>query len=249
MKELKQISGFLQKVTDAFAAVVDVDIGVIDKDLEVIAGTGYYANEVGFVYDEGCMTNRMLVSARQECVVVKDTRQNEACRNCRNFDDCKVMAYLMCPISYLNEKIGTFSLLALNEQQRDKRSRNTKRCRVFRSNLCSFITTTLNEKKMEPKYHSWSNSSSPWSTRCMKGLSPSAPTARSLTLTSPPTTSSNLKKRCAANTSAAYSRNWIRRPCSVRAGNITNKYWNINSMAWPRYCWPVTLPRCMMGAW
>ena len=38
MKELKQIRSFIQQVTTVFASVVDIEIGVIDKDLEVIAG-------------------------------------------------------------------------------------------------------------------------------------------------------------------------------------------------------------------
>lgn len=46
VKELKQIGPFLQQVTAAFASVVDIELGVIDKNLEVIAGTGYFEKQV-----------------------------------------------------------------------------------------------------------------------------------------------------------------------------------------------------------
>ncbi len=38
MKELKNIKQFLQQMTGAFADVVDMELGVIDRDLDVTAG-------------------------------------------------------------------------------------------------------------------------------------------------------------------------------------------------------------------
>ena len=118
MKELKQISTFLQQVTAAFASVVDIEIGVIDRDLEVIAGTGFFAKQVGFVYKEGCMTDKMLISTQEECIFVSDTKDSCFCMECDDFESCEVLAFLMCPITYLERRIGTFSLLALNERQK-----------------------------------------------------------------------------------------------------------------------------------
>ena len=95
MSELKQIRPFLQQVTVAFASVVDVELGVIDRNLEVIAGTGYFAKQIGFVYKEGCMTNKMVATPQQECIFVSDTGSSCFCRDCADFHTCEVLAYLI----------------------------------------------------------------------------------------------------------------------------------------------------------
>lgn len=151
MSELKQIRPFLQQVTVAFASVVDVELGVIDRTLEVIAGTGYFAKQIGFVYKEGCMTNKMVATPQQECIFVSDTASNCFCRDCADFHTCEVLAYLMCPITYLENRIGTFSLLALNERQKEKLVVDHDKMLEFLHNLCNFIDVTLNQKIMEEK--------------------------------------------------------------------------------------------------
>ena len=151
MSELKQIRPFLQQVTVAFASVVDVELGVIDRNLEVIAGTGYFAKQIGFVYKEGCMTNKMVATPQQECIFVSDTGSSCFCRDCADFHTCEVLAYLMCPITYLENRIGTFSLLALNGRQREKLVTDHDKMLEFLHNLCNFIDITLNQKIMEEK--------------------------------------------------------------------------------------------------
>lgn len=151
VKELKQIGPFLQQVTAAFASVVDIELGVIDKNLEVIAGTGYFEKQVGFVYEEGCMTNKMIASPREECIFVSDTENSCLCLECGNFENCEVLAFIMCPITYLGNRIGSFSLLALNARQRQKLIDEYDKMLEFLHNLCNFIAITLNQRTMEEK--------------------------------------------------------------------------------------------------
>lgn len=157
MKELKNIKQFLQQMTGAFADVVDMELGVIDRDLEVIAGTGFFEREVGMVYREGCMTEKLLLSPEKEFIIIRETKSSANCRECDNFAQCGVLAFLMCPISYMGDKIGTFSLLALTEQQRSKLLNEQEKLKKFLNNLCNFIAITLNEKKMGMKVNSLAN--------------------------------------------------------------------------------------------
>ena len=149
IKELKQISTFLQQVTAAFASVVDIELGVIDEDLEVIAGTGFFAKQIGFIYTEGCMTNKMIISPREECIFVSHTRSSCYCLECSDFESCEVLAFLMCPITYMDRRIGTFSLLAQNNHQQQKLIAEYDKMLKFLHNLCNFIAITLNQKTME----------------------------------------------------------------------------------------------------
>jgi sigma-54 dependent transcriptional regulator, acetoin dehydrogenase operon transcriptional activator AcoR len=157
VKELKNINQFLQQVTGAFADVVDMELGVIDRDLEVIAGTGFFEKEVGMVYREGCMTDKLLLSPEETAIFVQDTKSSNNCRDCNTFEHCEVLAFLMCPITYLGGKIGTLSLLALNEVQRQKLIHDSQKLQRFLNNLSNFIAITLNEKKMGMKVNSLAN--------------------------------------------------------------------------------------------
>jgi sigma-54 dependent transcriptional regulator, acetoin dehydrogenase operon transcriptional activator AcoR len=157
LKELKSIQGFLQQVTGAFAGVVDIEIGVISKNLEVIAGSGYFEKEVGAIYDDGCMTHKILTSSSDDSIFVENTVHAVCCAECDYFKQCDVLAFLMIPIVYDQEKIGTISLLALTEQHRRKLLNHYEKMQDFLSKLCNTIVITLNEKKMESRVTSLMN--------------------------------------------------------------------------------------------
>ncbi len=157
MKELKSIQGFLQQVTAAFAGVVDIEIGVINKELEVIAGSGYFEKEVGATYDEGCMTHKIMSSADEESIFVENTSHAVCCTECDYSGQCNVLAFLMQPITFNEQKIGTISLLALNEQHRRKLINHYDKMQDFLNKLCNIIVMSLNEKKMENKVASLMN--------------------------------------------------------------------------------------------
>ncbi len=157
MKELKSIQGFLQQVTSAFAGVVDIEIGVISRELEVIAGSGYFEKEVGAIYDEGCMTNRILSSPDDDSIFVENTAHAVCCNDCRDANQCDVLAFMMQPISFDGEKIGTISLLALTEQHRRKLLNQYEKMQDFLNKLNNMIYISFNEKKMEAKVTSLMN--------------------------------------------------------------------------------------------
>ncbi len=157
MNRLKSIQSFLQQVTEAFAGVVDIEIGVISKDLEVIAGSGYFEKEVGVVYDEGCMTSRIMSAPGNESIMVENTSYAVCCADCDHSSQCEVLAFLMRPIIYDGLKIGTLSLLALNEKQRRKLINHHDKMLDFLNKLSNMIGISLNEKRMEIKITSLMN--------------------------------------------------------------------------------------------
>ncbi len=151
MKELKRIQSFLQQVAGAFAGVVDIEIGIFSSDLEVIAGSGYFEKEVGTVYDEGCMTHKVLSSSSDDSIFVENTAHAVCCTECDYSERCEVLAFVMRPIIYGESKIGTISLLALTEQHRRKLLNHYDKMQDFLSKLCNLILISINEKKMESK--------------------------------------------------------------------------------------------------
>ncbi|MGM0688341.1 MAG: sigma-54 interaction domain-containing protein [Bacillota bacterium] len=157
MQELKSIQGFLQQVTGAFAGVVDIEIGIISNDLEVVAGSGYFEKEVGAVYGEGCMTHKLISSTSEESILVENTSHAVCCAECEYADGCGVLAFLMQPITFQDQKIGTISLLALNEQHRRRLLNHYEKMQDFLNKLSNIIIMSLNEKKMEIKVASLMN--------------------------------------------------------------------------------------------
>ncbi len=157
MQELKRIQGFLQQVSGAFAGVVDIEIGLISKDLEVVAGSGFFEKEVGAIYGEGCMTHKIMLSATDESIFVENTSRAVCCSECEYSEQCDVLAFLMQPISYHDQKIGTISLLALTEQHRRKLLNHYEKMQDFLNKLSNIIVMSLNEKKMEVKVASLMN--------------------------------------------------------------------------------------------
>jgi PAS domain S-box-containing protein len=157
LEELKRIQVFLQQITGAFAGVVDIEIGVISKDLEVIAGSGYFEKEVGAIYDEGCMTHKIMSSPGDDSIFVENTAHAVCCAECDYSEQCDVLAFLMQPISFNDQKIGTLSLLALTEQHRRKLLNHYEKMQDFLNKLCNIIFISLNEKRMEVKVTSLMN--------------------------------------------------------------------------------------------
>ena len=157
MQGLKDIKGFLNQVTGAFAGVVDIEIGIISRELEVVAGSGYFEKEVGEIYEEGCMTHRIIVSDGDESIFVENTSHAVCCSDCDYFEQCDVLAFLMQPIAFQDQKIGTISLLALTEQHRRKLINHHAKMQNFLNKLCNIIIISLNEKKMEARVASLMN--------------------------------------------------------------------------------------------
>jgi len=157
LEELKRIQSFLQQVAGAFAGVVDIEIGIFSSDLEVIAGSGYFEKEVGTVYDEGCMTHKLVSSSSDDSIFVENTTHAVCCAECEYSGRCEVLAFVMRPIIYGENKIGTISLLALTEQHRRKLLNHYEKMQDFLSKLCNLILISINEKRMESKITSLMN--------------------------------------------------------------------------------------------
>lgn len=157
MQELKRIQSFLQQVTSAFAGVVDIEIGIINSNLEVIAGSGYFEKEVGTVYKEGCMTHKIISGASDESILVENTAHALCCSECDYAEKCDVLAFVMRPIIFGDQIIGTISLLALTEQHRRKLLNHYEKMQDFLNKLCNIISISLNEKKMKSKVTSLMN--------------------------------------------------------------------------------------------
>jgi len=148
MVQLKDVKPFIQQVADAFAAVLDYEVAIIDNDLEVVAGTGKYQGEVSTQYQPGSMTHYLLNNP-DKALVVEDTKNSELCSNCK--DDCPVWSVIMCPINFEDETIGSLSLMAFNEKQRQNLIEERLSLITFLRKVSQFLASSLGEREMKSR--------------------------------------------------------------------------------------------------
>jgi transcriptional regulator with PAS, ATPase and Fis domain len=149
MVKLKDVKEFCQQVADAFASVLDYEVAIIDNDLEVVAGTGRYHEEISTQYGPGSMTSKFISDPEQRALVVENPKSSKVCRECNDIDNCPVWAVIMCPILFSGETIGSLSLMAFNEEQRDKIINHRLNLITFLRKVSGFIASTLAEKDMK----------------------------------------------------------------------------------------------------
>lgn len=58
--ELELVQGFVQQVAEAIAAVLEVEVMVIDENLTLVAATGSIRYEIGSHFDAGSLTQQLM---------------------------------------------------------------------------------------------------------------------------------------------------------------------------------------------
>ncbi|MCK8825352.1 sigma-54 interaction domain-containing protein [Fuchsiella alkaliacetigena] len=150
MSKLKGIGSFIQQVADAFAAVLDYEIGIVDQDLEFIAGTGTYRwpeeQDKDYNRVSGYISKHLILNQISESISVEDKKDNELCLKCIKKDICSIRAFIVHPIIYEEEVHGTFCLIAHGEEQQRHFVDYKSELMIFSKNIVRFIATTLKEK-------------------------------------------------------------------------------------------------------
>ena len=143
ISNLKSVQDYIQRVADAFAAVLDFEVAIVDEHLEVIAGTGKYKDQVGIIYGSGTVNNQLLCT--QKSFLVSEPMKCQLCQNCNLKGTCKVLAGLLYPIKLANKIIGSISLYAFNETQKENLLKDFAKLETFLQHLVELISGKLNE--------------------------------------------------------------------------------------------------------
>lgn len=141
--KLKSVQGYIQRVADAFAEVLDFEVAIVDEYLEVIAGTGKYKDQVGVIYGSGSISYRILCT--QKGLLVSEPVKSEMCHNCELKVSCKVLAGLLYPIKLGDKTIGSISLYAFTDEQKENMLRDFGKLENFLDHLVGLIAGKLNE--------------------------------------------------------------------------------------------------------
>ena len=143
--DLKKIFSNVQKICEAIASVIRVDVTVIDNNYNRIAGTGRYSNCIGEKVNEKSAFGFALTQG--ESFIIENPRQHFACLKCENAESCKEFAEVCCPIHVGNDTVGVIGLIAFEEEQRNAIINNKANLMNFLSRMADLISAKLLEEE------------------------------------------------------------------------------------------------------
>lgn len=135
-----------QRVSDAIAAALGVEVEIIDADLVRVAGTGKVRAGVGNRLLRGLVNKHVLQTGKP--VFINEPGYHPICLSCPLTGTCFYRAYIVYPISAENKVIGTISLVAFDDEQKRTLMERNKTLSDFVGRMADLIVGKVVESKM-----------------------------------------------------------------------------------------------------
>ena len=116
--------------------LINVDVGVVDKNMVRVTGTGLYKNIDG-VYALGSVYKNTLETG--ETYIIKNPRTHVLCAQCKDKKNCKEKLEISTPIYCHEEIIGVLGLVCFNDDQKNKILANLESYLNFTKQIAEFI--------------------------------------------------------------------------------------------------------------
>lgn len=146
MSSLKQVREKGQKVAEAIASVLKMEVEIIDTELVRVAGTGIVRNDVGMKMRRGLVNRHVL--ATKKPVFIKEPGFHDICLSCPLTGNCFYRASIVYPISVREEIVGTISLIAFDDRQKATLCNNSESLLEFVGRMADLIGSKVVEEKV-----------------------------------------------------------------------------------------------------
>ncbi len=118
---MKNILWKMRTAVSKYAAVISqiikVDVEIVDPNLKVVAGTGYYKNKINKnVSDEGHIYKMVLETGARKIII--NPREHEDCLNCPERPNCTETFDMSAPIKLNGSVIGVIGFVCMTESQK-----------------------------------------------------------------------------------------------------------------------------------
>ena len=114
---LLDIKDHVKKYAGAISSLINVDVGVVDKNMVRVTGTGLYKNIEG-VSALGSVYKNTLLTGKTN--IIENPRYHALCSECLDKNRCCEKLEIATPI-YCNEEIvGVIGLVCFNDDQKEK---------------------------------------------------------------------------------------------------------------------------------
>jgi transcriptional regulator with PAS, ATPase and Fis domain len=147
---LKQIQDTVIKYTEVISNVVNVDVEIIDKDFNRIAGTGVYKNNIGKnISNEGYVYGEVIRTGKSH--VIDKPGKDPLCDKCIRKGNCLEKLELSTPIKFNNEIIGVIGLICSLEEQKINLINKMDSYMQFLDQISEFISNKIYEHLEEER--------------------------------------------------------------------------------------------------
>jgi len=142
---LLSTQGFVQSVAEALAAVLKIEVEIVDSELLRVAGTGRLRSEVGVKQKRGYVNRFVLKSG--EIFLVSDPGKHLLCDACELKGSCFYMSGVFCPIIVDGKSIGLISLVSFSKEQSDILLNNYDNIKIFILKMAELLATKVKEEE------------------------------------------------------------------------------------------------------
>lgn len=135
----------IQLVADLVSSAFNIDVGIVDREMVAIAGTGIYKRNVGIERPKDSYVVRSIVSG--EGFVLKDATYAKNCYKCAIKNACPYTMVMYHPIHDGDQVLACLMLLASNQNHRQVLTEKLDRFKEELSNVSFLFSDILTHAK------------------------------------------------------------------------------------------------------
>ena len=139
---LIEIEEHIKKYIKVITTVINVDVGVVDKNMKRVSGTSRYNDTVGERV-RGNVFKKTIETG--ETSIIENPRIHDLCQICADKELCKETLEISTPIYCNGEIEGVLGLLCFNEEQKNKILLDVESYLDFTKQIAEFIGMKFKE--------------------------------------------------------------------------------------------------------
>ncbi|QFT87706.1 Transcriptional regulatory protein ZraR [Bacillus sp. THAF10] len=144
--DLMEIQPAVQRIADAIAAVLKIEVEIANKHFIRVAGTGEQKSSVLHKMEGDLVYQSALRTGGP--VIIENPGYEEVCERCKFYQNCSETGEICTPITYKGQPIGVIGLLAFNEEQRRRLFENKEDILSFLYKMAELLSSKLHEHEM-----------------------------------------------------------------------------------------------------
>ena len=133
---LLDIKEHVKKYASAISSLINVDVGIVDKNMVRVTGTGLYKNIEG-VYALGSVYKNSLETGKTN--IIENPRQHDLCTECLDKNKCREKLEIATPIYCRDEIVGVIGLGCFSDEQKKKILSDIDSYLSFTKQIAEFI--------------------------------------------------------------------------------------------------------------
>lgn len=141
---LQSIKETVEQIAEVIAMVLGIEVTIIDQKGERLYVTGSYKNSIERYVSLDSVFSEVLEGKKEQ--VVTDKLQSMTCRECSYREKCVELANLCAPITVEGQILGLISLIAFDDDQRQRLVDNQEAYRKFIEKMANFLESKMMEE-------------------------------------------------------------------------------------------------------